>query len=163
MIENVKPIESLRVLDIQFHPVWEYADGEGGDETYVRPVGPLPATNLTGKIVGTQVTLANGRYVWALIGNVDASSARLTEHFVTLSVLHGDRWFTLARYHDFDYAERGPEALANFLALSVDEVFPIAYDIQQYATGEIAALKGQILKEPRERLTRSEIITMAVP
>jgi hypothetical protein len=163
MIENVKPIDSLRVIDLEAHPVWQYANREGADETFVRAVKRVPVTSLTGKIVGALVVLANGERPWAIIGNVDSVNPRLTEHFLTLSVEQGGTWFTLARYHDFDYAERGPEALAHFLRLAVDEVFPIVYDIRAYSTGDAAALSGQILKEPREKLSRAEIIAMAVP
>lgn len=98
-----------------------------------------------------------------LIGNVDPVNPRRTEHLLTLSVEHGGRWFTLARYHDFDFAEHGFEVLAEFLGLAVDEVFPIAYDIRQWVKGDAGALQGRILKEPRERLSRSGIIAMAVP
>jgi hypothetical protein len=163
MIENMKPVDSLRVLDLKAYPVWQYVNREGSDETAVRPVKQVPVTHLSGKVVGTQVLLANGQRVWALIGNVDASNARLTEHFLTLSVERDGRWFTLSRYHDFDYAENGPEALARFLGAQVDDVFPIVYDIRQYAKGDAAALAGQIRQEPRERLSRAEIIAMAVP
>jgi hypothetical protein len=163
MIENMKPVESLEVGDLQAHAVWQYANRDGVDETLVRPVKRVPVASLTGKIVGTQVRLANGTCVWGVLGNVDASNARLTEHFVTLSVFRNGRWFTLSRYHDFDYAENGPDALARFLSLSVEEVFPIAYDIREYAKGDPAALAGQIYKDPRERLSRAEIIGMAVP
>jgi hypothetical protein len=163
MIENVKSVDSLRVLDLQAHAVWQYANREGSDETAVRPVKHVPVANLTGKVVGTQVQLANGEHVWALIGNVDASNPRLTEHFLTLSIERDGRWFTLSRYHDLDYAENGPEALATLFGLPVEDVFPISYDIRKYAKGDAAALSGQIRKEPRERLSRAEIIAMAVP
>jgi hypothetical protein len=112
---------------------------------------------------GTEVKLANGGSCWATICNVDVTNARLTEHFLTLSVIRDGRWFHLARYHDFDHAERGPEALARFLELPVDQVFPITCDVTRYARGDAAALHGQIRKAPRERLTRSEVIALAVP
>lgn len=163
MIEDVKPVDSLRAEDLRAFPVWQYTGREGADETYVRPVKRIPVNSLTGKVVGTRVWLANGEYVWALIGNVDAKNPRLTEHFLTISVERDGKWFGLARYHDFDFTERGPDALARFLGLPVDTVFPLTYDITKVAKGEAAALQGQILKEPRERLSRSEIIAMAVP
>jgi hypothetical protein len=163
MIENVKPVDSLTVADLQAFPVWQYTSREGADETYVRPVKRTPVASLTGKVVGTQATLANGDRIWALIGNVDPKNPRMTEHSLTLSVEHNGRWFTLARYHDFDVAESGPEALSQFLGLAVDEVFPISYDIRAAAKGDEAALQGQVRKVPRERLSRSEIIAMAVP
>jgi hypothetical protein len=163
MIENVKPVDSLTVADLQAFPVWQYTNREGADETFVRPVKRAPVASLNGKIVGTRIVLANGQRPWALIGNVDPKNPRMTEHFLTLSVEHNGRWFTLARYHDFDFAQSGPEELARFLGLAIDEVFPISYDIRSAAKGDEAALQSQVRKAPRERLSRAEIIAMAVP
>jgi hypothetical protein len=157
-----KQVEALKISDLQRHPVWEFVNDDGGRETVVRPVTVTPAANLKNRVVGTQVRLACGRSVWALIGNVDTRNARSTEHFLTLSVEEGSRWFHLARYHDFDYRERGPAALAEFLKLRTDEVFPIRYDITPWSTGDAHALSGTIFSEPREKLTRSEIIALAV-
>jgi len=163
MIENIKPIDSLSIADLQSHSVWQYTNRDGSDETFVQPVTRVPVVNLTGKIVATQVLFPNGHRPWALIGNVDSRNARLNEHFLTLSVERNGRWFALARYHDIDYTENGPEGLARFFGLPVDKVFPIIYDLTEYAVGDRAALSGAILKEPRERLSRAEIIAMAVP
>jgi hypothetical protein len=163
MIENLKHVDALQVADLQAHPVWQYANREGGDETLVRPVRRGLVSNLAGKLVGTQVTFSCGQRTWALIGNVHPNNMRLTEHFITLSIERDGKWFTLSRYHDFDYAENGPEALSHFLDLPVDELFPIAYDINDCFKGGGAALSGCILREPRERLSRAEIIAMAVP
>jgi hypothetical protein len=103
--------------------------------------------------------------VWALIGNIDVKSPRLTEHFLTLSIDRGGRWFALARYHDYDYdySARGPEALSRFLGLNIDQVFPLYFDVRRYVQGDAAALANSIPKEPRERLSRSDIIALAVP
>jgi hypothetical protein len=68
-----------------------------------------------------------------------------------------------SRYHDLDYSEKGPNALADFLGLQIDQVFPISYDIRHAAIGNASVLMGTILKEPREKLTPAEIIAMAVP
>jgi hypothetical protein len=163
MSTNAKPVESLGISDFVANPVWEYANDDELGETIVRPVEQLPVDNLDGRVVGIQVELANGTRVWASIGNVDSKNPRSTEQFLTLSVESGGRWFALSRYHDFNYAERGPQALAQFLALPVAEVFPITYDVTRYAEGDPAALSGKILEEPRERLSRHEIIALAVP
>jgi hypothetical protein len=143
--------------------VWECVNDDSLGERAVRPVKSLPVKHLTGRLIGTQVRLANGAAVWALIGNIDAGNPKLTEHFITMSLERGARWFHLARYHDPDCAERGPEALARFLGLALDDVFPISYDVRQYANGHDAALAGVVGREPRERLTRAQIIALAVP
>jgi hypothetical protein len=160
----LRTIEELTVDDLTRFPVWQYTNSdERLGETIVRPVKNIPVRTLKGQVVGTQVRLADGSERWALLGNVDPSNPRLTQHFLTLSVFdHGSR-FTMARYHDFDSDERGPEALAAFLGLPAVAVFPISYDIRPYCLGEPAALAGTIERQPRERLTRAQIIALAVP
>jgi len=159
---QMKPVDGLTVADLRAHPVWEYTSG-GANETYVRPIKRIPVTSLTGKEVGTEVTLANGDRVWALIGNVDSANPRLTTHFLTLSVERDGSWFHLARYHDFDADKRGPIQLAAFLGLAVHDVFPISYDLRSYVKGASAALHSTIPAEPVERLSRAEVIALAVP
>lgn len=163
MNKEIKPVEKLQISDLKASPVWQYVNSQEDDGTAVGPVKKIPVTNLNGKLVGIQVQLADGNSKWALIGNVDNENPRLTEHFLTLSILHNDKWFTLSRYHDFDYSTNGPDALAKFIGLDVDQIFPITYDISAYVKGDSSALSGKILKEPKEKLTRAQIIAMAVP
>ena len=151
---NFKLVTSLRVSDLERHPVWEFVLEPNVDDTAVRPVERLPVATLMGKVVGTRVRLANGNHQWGTVCNLDTRNAELNEHFVTLSLEREGRWFHLARYHDFDYPDRGPEAVARFLGLSVDEIFPISYDVREYVEGKPVTLAGTILKEPRVRLTR---------
>ncbi len=160
MIENIKPVESLTVADFQPHPVWEYLNDDEIGETMVQPVEKLPVESLDNRLVGAQVRLANGSRVWALIGNVDVTNSRSTQHFLTLSIDRGGKWFHLARYFDFDFTDRSPDALARFLGLGVDDVFPISVDIRRYVQGNPAALALIVLKEPRERLTREELMAL---
>jgi hypothetical protein len=156
MNENIKPVESLTVADLEAHPVWEYLNDDEIGETMVRPVEKIPVESLDNRVLGTQVRLANGSQVWATIGNVDVANPRATQHFLFLSIERGGEWFHLARYFDFDFTTHGPEALARFLGLPVDDVFPISVDIRRYVRGNPAALALTVPKEPRERLTREE-------
>jgi hypothetical protein len=156
MIENIKPVESLTVDDFEAHPVWEYLNDDEFGETLMRPVEKLPVETLDNRLVGTQVRLANGLEVWGLLGNFDVKHPRGTQHFLTLSIERGGKWFYLARYHDIGFPAEGPEALARFLGLSVDDVFPITVDVRRYVQGDPKALTAIVLKEPREKLTREE-------
>jgi hypothetical protein len=159
-----KKVEELTAADLQAFPIWQFTNShEETSETLVRPVKKTPVKTLTGRLVGTRVRLANSSEIWALIGNVDLANYRLTQHFLTLSVLRRGRWFTMARYHDFDSRDRGPPALATFLGLRVDEIFPIVYDIRSVCLGDPAVLVGAIRKEPLEKLTRAQIVALAVP
>lgn len=157
-----KPVDALTVEDFARHPVWRYAPTVA-DELRVRAVRTLPVKSLGGKIVGTQVRLANGSEVWAMLGNIDTSNMRLTEHFLTVSVERDGEWFHLARYHDHDFRSRGPSQLARFLRLRREDVFPISFDIRAYVEGKPRGLAGTIPLEPRKKLSRDEVIALAVP
>jgi hypothetical protein len=157
MNDPTKPIDMLQIADLEACPVWEFPKA---GETIVCPVRDLPVKSLLFRLVGTQVRLANGAHVWADIGNVDLNDLRGTEQFLTLTVYKENKRFTLARYFDFDFDTRGPEALASFLGLPPNEVFPISYDITRHVVGDSAVLSGVITKEPRERLTEEEIIAL---
>lgn len=160
---NAIRVEMLRESNLKAFQVWRYTDFEKSRDVFVRPVKTIPVENLDGKFVATQVVLANGHKVLATIGNVDVNNPLLTRHWLSLSVLCNEKWFHLARYHDFDYKERGPESLANFLKLSVSDVFPISYDLRAYIKGKPESLVGEIEREPKDRLSRAEIISLAVP
>ncbi len=159
-----KTADELSETDLRAFPVWQFvnADGRRG-EVVLRPVKKVPVGSLSGRLVGTEVGLANGATAWALLGNVDVTSQRLTGHFLTISVLRNGAWFAMARYHDPDYSDRGPEALAAFLGMRVEDVFPIAYDLRQVCAGPEEVLVGTIEREPRERLTRAQLIALAIP
>jgi hypothetical protein len=156
MNKHVKRVEKLTVADLEAFPVWEYTNTDGPlGETAVQPVKKIPVENLDGRLVGSQIRLANGSDVWALICNVDSKNPWATQHVLTLSVFNKGTSFDMARYHDYDGNERGPQALANFLGLPVEEVFPIAYDLSRFSLGTIP-------KEPPEKLTRAQIISLAL-
>jgi hypothetical protein len=162
MITKARHLNSLTVADFKSYKIWTYAPCKDNDETCVRPVKRDLVSDLTGKLVATQVTLANKYKPWAIIGNIDLANKRLTKHFVTLTLEHNSQWFHLARYHDHDYHERGPKQLAEFLNLKVNEIFPIFYDVSASVSCEKAAATGLILLEPDEKLSRAEIISLAV-
>jgi hypothetical protein len=158
-----KSIDLLTACDPAASPVWEYTNRGGESDLFVVAITAIPVKNLNGKVIGSQVRLANGLKQWSLIGNVDTTNPRFTEHWLTLSVERYGKWFHLARYHDHDYAERGPEALSRFLGLKVDDVFPIVYDLRVYVEGDLAELAGAVRREPRQKLSRAEVIALAVP
>ena len=162
MIENIKPAESLTVADFEAHPVWEFLNDDEIGETMVRAVERIPVESLDNRILGFQIPLANGLRVWASVGNFDVANPHATQHFLFLSIERRGEWFHLARYFDFRFADEGPEGLARFLGLGIDDVFPIIIDVRRYVRGHPAALTAIVLKEPQEKLTHAELTAMAV-
>ena len=129
----------------------------------IAPVLKLPCKTLNGRIVGTQVGLAAGTKVWAMLSYIDTENPAFSKHVLTLSIEGNGPWFHLARYHDHDYNQRGPKQLSKWLGKPVNQVFPMTFDIRHVFKGVSAALSGIIENVPREKLTRDEIIAMAVP
>ena len=158
------PIDALSAAELAAFPVWEFApESASHDETWVRPIADLPVKSLDGRLAVTHLNLADGTTRLGILGNVSLDDPSANEHFLTLSLFatSGER-FHLARYHDADFAKRSPAALAKFLELPVDAVFPISYDISNIASGASACLRGQLSAVPRTRLSHAEIISLAV-
>jgi len=164
-MDAVRPklVDELTLADLEAHPVWRFTGADSPDETRVRPVRRLPVSKLDNALVAVPLELPSRASVWGLLGNIDATSAEKTSHFLSVSVLSGGRWFHLARYHDLDRDERGPEALAAFLGLTVPQVFPLAYDISNCCIGLADVVTGTVPVEPPVRLSRAELIALAVP
>jgi hypothetical protein len=163
MLELGKAADGLTVDDLKRHPVWRFANDDAVGEMVAKPIKRLPVTSLRGRIVGAEVRLANGRLIWALLGNLDTRNPPLTKHFRTISLERDGHWFHMARYHDYDYDERGPEAVARFLGLPPEEVFPIAVDLRRAVrSDDTATLVFEIELDPGEKLSRDEIISLAV-
>src|SRR5277367_861339 len=92
-------------------------------------------STLAGRLVGTTVQLANGQNLQGMLGNVNLTNPLATRHFLSLAVWIEGHWFHLARYHDVDREDSGPEVLAATLGLPVTDVFPITYDLSGIAEG----------------------------
>lgn len=157
-------IDSLTEDDFAKYPIWRFTNSDSPDETCVTPVRRFPVSKLQNCIVGCPIRLADETVLTGILGNLDLADAKLTEHFLTLSVFHPNgKLFHMARYHDFDAAKRGPAALAKFLGIKLKSVFPITYDISKLAIGSAKSLCGTLTAKPRKRLTRYQIIALAVP
>jgi len=161
-----KPVESLTPKDLEEFPVWEYdLDNEaddGRDETWVRPVTKYPVKDLGNRIISATVTLRNGIRMLGCFSNIALGSLDSTREFLTVSLWHQGQWIDLARYFDADYERRGPQALSQQLGLTVDEVFPIFYDISEHAFGLETVLRGSIEAEPKRRLSEEERMTLVL-
>ena len=142
--------------------MWRFVRTDEPDESWVVPLAGRRVSSFTAKIVGTEVTLADGSRLWALFGNVDPANPELTEHFLSASFFVNRKWFHLARYHDVDVEKRGPRALASALNRRLSDVFPIQYDLRPFARGNHPALANVIRQRPRKRLTRAQVIALAV-
>lgn len=160
----MKRLPDLSIRDLEKNPVWEFVHEEETDGAAIsaRPVMESPISHAQNRFIGTIVTLNNGSRYWATLGNIDLNNCKSTHHFLLISFVREGKWFNLARYHDFDYATRGPQGLADFLGLSIENVFPISYDISALAVGLPEVVAGRIPVETTEKLLQTELIALAL-
>jgi len=158
-----KIIDRLDITDLTEHPVWRFGgETASGTERRVRPVTELPVRSLVGCLVGTRVLLANGEQRWAVLGNINMANPKRTKHFLTMWIENRGKWFEMARYFDVDYKRRGPQQVADFLALPLAAVFPITYNISSVAEVDPSLVRGTIEADPKDRLTEDELIALTL-
>jgi hypothetical protein len=158
----MKRIEQLEVQDFKRHPVWALEINEDDAFVYVSPVLSLPVNSLNGRIIGVETVLNSGLKLWCHLGNVDTVNPSSNEHFVSASFYVKGKWHRLSRYHDFDATAHGPKNLADVLNLSIEEVFPITYDLTPYVNASVSVTNSVIDLEPSVLLSRGELIALAV-
>lgn len=156
-----KPMDKISIDELRKYGVWEYDLDERNyssdqDETWVYAVQKLPVDTLENRIVAVDVTLANGRIITATLENIIVNDPVATKEFLAATFWINEKWVFLLRYFDVAYSIFGPKALCKELGMSIDEVFPIKYDITNLAIGAKDALKNVITSEPERILTDKE-------
>lgn len=160
-----KPVDGLTVSDLKRHPVWKYllSKESSYDETWVTPVKTLPVKDLGNRVVGTEFTMACGDHIYGFMGSVHLNHLKKHQQFMGLTVFKGEsEQFHLGRYFDVDYANHGPAALADFLGRSINEIFPLSYDLSSVAWGNSEVIQGSIPADPIERISEDERIDLAL-
>lgn len=154
-----KSFSDITLNDIKRYPIWEYIydDELYPDETWIRPVKHIPVKSLDNCIIGLQVKIANGEYFWAILEQIDLQDSRMTQQFLSINIYFHSKWIPLARYFDLNFDRFGPRQVAECLGLPIDDVFPIDYDFSHLVDCLDCITKGQILKEPTERLSHEDL------
>jgi hypothetical protein len=137
----VKNMEKLTPDDFMAYPVWELAlDLEEVDDLAMRPVPDLPVDDLRNRTVGTQVRLANGTKLWAVLGNIFLSDPQKTKKALVASFYIGGNWIPFSP--KTNATMYGSGAIARRLGLKVEDVFPVSYDVGRFCVGDKDAMRG---------------------
>ena len=135
-----KPVDSLKLSDLDAFPVWEYATDEEGededqDETWVRPrkshIIPLDAYSLS---VSARFTAANGK---EYRGIVDVTTAEGFE--VSSAAILAKGRYVFIPEPGYDGAKRDIKQAAKDLGLKLRELLPLKFEL-------LASLKGESTK-----------------
>lgn len=159
---KARPIPEIPIDELLQYGVWTFDVDEESyvpeqDESWVIPVLHIPVTDFSNCIAVTKLKLNNNNYIIGILGNIQLLNFKKNNYIICLSIYNNKSWFYLNRYFDVAYDVFGPKQLAEFLSLSINEVFPITYDISSLAVGDQRVLKGMIPSEPEIRLTKDEI------
>jgi hypothetical protein len=156
----LKDVGQLTEADIRVHPVWEFNTvREEMGETVMSPITNLPVKHLIGRLVGTEVVLACGVTWPALLGSLDLQDPAPNEHLLTITFMKG-----LERCHfGMDPCiSVSAQSVAKFLGYSVEQIFPIHFDISEWCIGHTKSVRGSILQEASVRLPLQERISLVM-
>ncbi len=157
-----KTFTELSVNDISKYPIWRFTNSHPEDELEIESVTGRVFHNLKGLIISSKVTFSDGSTHLALFQNVSLAGQKVNDHFLSLSVERNGEWFPLAQYHNPAIEKYGPLHLAAFMGKTVDDVFPIKYDLREVLNSNSPRLVGIVCAEPPIRLTDEEIISLAL-
>jgi hypothetical protein len=156
-----KPANKLTPRDWETYPVWTFdLDNEGKpgrDETWMVPVKKLPATDIRNGGCRAKATLACGKPVTIVLRGVDLNpeqSLKLIAQYRIKPITKAERAERLKpkipKFRIFvkgawwDSQMNGLGDLTKALGLTIQEIFPIDYDISAFAVGVGFAVRGKI-------------------
>lgn len=152
----------LSASDISKHPIWRFTNNDLVDELEIESVDRRVFRNLDGLIISSNVTFSDGSIHLALFQNVSLTDPEMNDHFLSLTVERNGKWFPLACYHNPAIEKWGPLQLAAFMGKTVEEIFPIHYDLRDVLNSDSPTLVGIVRAEPLVRLTEDEIISWVI-
>ena len=147
----MKQASDLRPVDFAAHPVWEFAPEEIGiDECSMIPVLDLPVENLDQRCLGTEVILADGTKVWAIL--YELWPQMTVEQLISSQKFRFFRGDSACDWpaEDFQPGTVDADGLADFLDRGVEAVFPFTYDVSKLVVGEQAVTRRSVAREEED-------------
>ncbi len=141
--DEVKAVTDVTPDDFSAHPVWQYCVASNSDGVGLIPVLDLPVESLDERVVGTQVRLANGQLIWAVLFGLDSFSPVFNERDVGISFLVEGKRVMLGRAWERDLPGHGIGNLCAALKLLESDIFPITFDVSHLVFGDKSSLRGQ--------------------
>jgi hypothetical protein len=137
-----RPLEEISFQELLDVGVWEYDLDEEDytdeqDETWLRPTLEVPVDDSFFGVFAVPVRLGNGQQIPAVLHCIDLREPTKDNTAAGLTVEKDE----IRCCDEFD-------VMAQFLGLSMDDVFPITYDLSAYAIGHSEAVRGVINRPP---------------
>ncbi|MCX7112818.1 MAG: hypothetical protein NTX45_22405 [Proteobacteria bacterium] len=158
------PLEDLRPDDFSEFWLFEYIPSKDG-RLWVKPVKAKKIKKFTGRIVASKVILADNSYCSALILGINIETPEFSRHNRELILwIPKLGWFRLAQYFDSNEikAIRGDDVLCDALEKSLDQVFPISFDLRDRSSIDSPCLTGTFEHDPSWGLSGAEVMQILV-
>ena len=164
MKTNSIPLDELSPNELGHIWLWEYVPSKDG-RLWVKPIKTNKTKKFSGRIAGCEVTLADGTGNSAFIEGIDIETPEFSRHNRELILwIPKLGWFRLAQYFDSNEikAIRGDEVLCDALGKSLDEVFPISFDLRDRSSIDSHCLTGTFEHNPSWGLSGAEVMQILV-
>ena len=164
MKTNSIPLDELNPNELGHIWLLEYVPSKDG-RLWVKPIKTNETKKFSGRIAGCEVTLADGTQNSAFIEGIDIETPKFSKHHRTLILwIPASGWFQLAKYYSNDELKAicGDEVLCNVLGKSLDEVFPISFDLRDRSSIDSPCLTGTFEHNPSWGLSGAEVMQILV-
>jgi hypothetical protein len=164
MKNSTRPLNSLQPDDVKKNRLWEFVPSKDG-ELWVKSIASRKTKKFSGRLVSCQVTFANDSRHWALIEGIDIDTPEFSRHNREIRLfVEGCGWFHLAQYFDNEEIKkyRGESVLSEMMGLSVDEIFPIEFDVRELSSVDSSCLSGTFEVNPGWGLSKADVMALLV-
>jgi hypothetical protein len=167
MASKSKRLREIKPKDLEEYWLWRSVPAKSDGELRVRPVKVEKTTKgfSAGSLAATKVKCADGSQYWALIEGIHPDKPEFSKHNRELRLfVDGFGWFQLAQYFDSDeYRHKhGENVLCTLLGKTIEDVFPISFDLSDKSDSGSPCLVGTFEINPAWGLAREEIMNLLV-
>jgi hypothetical protein len=158
-------VGDLTPADFMKYSVWAYGtdqEHQGGSECDVRPVRRLPVRHLVERVVGTQVSLGDGRRLWALLSGIDLQDEAYTDAAIQITLFSEGSRLHIVRLGQPACGGLSPDQAASRLGLSASVMFPIHYSLRGICLGGETVLQRSIAAEVKNPLAVGDHLAMVL-
>lgn len=158
-----KPLKEITPADLDEYKVWQYSPSKDGN-TWLKPITSRKISKFSNKLVASQVKLANGSKLYALISGVDPETPIFSKHNRQLILYVNNEWFELAKYYASTDVKKicGEDVLSKKLNMEIKDIFPIYFDVKDVTDVNSECLTGFFEVSPAWGLARGEIMEILV-
>lgn len=155
-------LKDLSPENLNLQQLWTYTPSKDG-ALWIKP--SKKNRTLENKLIATNVQFSDGTFHPALIEGIDIEFPEFSKHNRQITIwIPNYGWFQLALYNDSDACKKlyGELVLSKLFNKSVNQIFPIYFDLRNQLNIDDNSLFGYFEHNPSWGITREEAISILV-